>query len=224
MSDAALLPPSASTLERAVAEACAVIENIPAPLRESWSPSGCPTHLLPWLAWAFGVEEWSEAWTEDQKRSAIAMSLPVKRTKGTIGAVNDVIVALGLTARVQEWFNQVPAGAAYTYRLHLDVDQIGYDLDQLRRLLLVVSRAKNLRSHLDTILPSVTTRSGLVSAAATNTGHEIRVGYGAPTYSDNWPAVDLIMDAAVNGEASSVAAIDSLHVLLHDTMPQPAYW
>lgn len=224
MSDVALLPPSASPLELAVAEACAVIGDIPAPLRESWSPHTCPANLLPWLAWAFGVEEWSESWTDDQKRAAIAAALPVKRVKGTIGAVSDVIVALGLTARVQEWFNQIPAGDPYTYRLHLDVDQTGYDLEQLKRLLLVVARAKNLRSHLDKILPSVTTSCGLVSAAVANTGHEITVGYGAPTYSDNWPAVDLIMDAAVNGEASTVAAIDSLHVLLHETMPQPAYW
>lgn len=224
MSNLALLPPSASALERAVAEACAVIGDIPAPVRESWSPENCPTHLLPWLAWAFGVEGWSEAWTEDQKRAAITMSLPVKRTKGTIGAVLDVIRALGLSARVQEWFNQTPAGAPYTYRLHLEVDQIGYDLDQLRRMLLVVSRAKNLRSHLDTILPSVTTRPELVSAAATNPGHEITIAYGAPAYSDGDPALDLLTDAALYGEANTVAAIDSLHPLIHQTMPQPGYW
>lgn len=224
MSDAALLPPNAATLERAIAEACAPIGSIPVPVRDAWSPENCPAHVLPWLAWAFGVEEWDAAWSDEQQRAAIAASIPVKRVKGTIGAVRDAIRALGASARVQEWFNQIPPAAPYTYRLHLEVDQIGYDLELLQRLLRVVARTKNLRSHLDTVLPSVTTRGPMVCAAAANTGHDIAVAYGAPTYSDGDPALDLLTDAALYGEADTIAGIDRLHVLLHETLPQPAYW
>lgn len=219
-----LLPHNASVIERALDASGARIGDLPVALREIWSPADCPPPLLPWLAWAFGVEEWDPAWSPQQQRDTITAALPIKRHKGTIGAVRDAIQALGITARVQEWFAQIPAGDPYTYRLLLEVDQIGYDLDGLNRMLKVVARAKNLRSQLDIIQPSVRSRATPAIAAATSLGNDIGIDYGGLTYSDGASAIDLMIDAAVNGEADTVGAIDALHTLVNHTMPQPAYW
>lgn len=219
MANAALLPPNTTPLERNLAEVCADACELPVPLREAWSPADCPVALLPWLAWSFGVEEWDERWNEDQKRAVIAASIHIKRIKGTIGAVRRAIAALGITARVQEWFAQIPAGEPHTYRLRLEVDQVGYDLELLERMLKVVDNAKNLRSHLDTVIPSVVSRSTLHCGAVAVTGHEISVAYGAPTYSDGTPAIDLLTDAALHGESGTIAAIERLHTLTNTTIP-----
>ncbi|MDT9105875.1 phage tail protein I, partial [Escherichia coli] len=121
MSD--LLPNNATPLEAALAEAIARISDVPTPARDVWNPDTCQANLLPWLAWAFSVDEWDADWSEAQKRAAIKAAVPVQRYKGTIGAVREALAALGFGVQVQEWFNQLPAGAPYTYRLLLTADQ-----------------------------------------------------------------------------------------------------
>ena len=59
---ARLLPGNASELERLAAEALAQIERVPVPIRDLWNPDTCPVALLPYLAWAFSVDRWSQAW------------------------------------------------------------------------------------------------------------------------------------------------------------------
>lgn len=225
MPDAAtLLPPNVTTLESVAAQLTGRVDTLPTPLRDLWDPAACPAGALSWLAYAFGVEDWSVEWTEAQRRAVITKSIPVKRHRGTVGAVQAAINALGVTGRVQEWHRQIPAGAPFTYRLLLQVDQTGYTLAQLDQLVQIVERAKNLRSHLDTIIPSALSRSRLVVATVVSTGSQVDVTSGTPVYSDGTPALDLLIDAAVNGEASTLSAIDALHTSLHTTMPANNYW
>jgi phage tail P2-like protein len=178
MSD--LLPNNATSLEIALAESIARISDVPVPARDVWNPDTCPANLLPWLAWAFSVDEWDADWTDAQKRAAIKAAVPVQRYKGTIGAVREALAALGFGAQVQEWFNQLPAGDPYTYRLLLTADQVGIDQTALKKILQVVDSAKNLRSHMDEIVPSVTTRATLYSAGASGIGSEITITYEQP--------------------------------------------
>lgn len=178
MSD--LLPENATPIERALAEAVARISDVPIRSREVWSPQSCPSSLLPWLAWAFGVDDWDTNWTDAQKRGAISASVAVHRRKGTIGAVKTALAGLGFDVLVQEWFNQIPAGPEYTFRLLLNVDQIGITQASITRILSVVQSTKNLRSHLDTIVPSITTRGGPVMAGAACLGSELTVKYAPP--------------------------------------------
>lgn len=225
MPDAAtLLPPNVTTLESVAAQLTGRVDALPTPLRDLWDPAACPAGALSWLAYAFGVEDWSVEWTEAQRRAVITQSIPIKRHRGTVGAVQAAINALGVTGRVQEWHRQIPAGAPYTYRLLLEVDQTGYTLAQLDQLVQIVERSKNLRSHLDLILPSAVTRTSVVMAAVASTGSQVDVGSGTPTYSDGTPALDLLIDAAVNGEASTIGAINALYLSLHTTMPANNYW
>lgn len=169
-----LLPKNSTTLEKNLS-ATTDFSGIDVPIRDVWNPDRCPLKLLPWLAWAFSVDEWDASWTEQQKRDAIKASYSVHRHKGTIGAVKSALAALGFSVRVQEWFNQIPAGEPYTFRLLIDVDQIGFDLNGLEKMQKVVESSKNLRSHLSDIVTTVTSKNNLYTACVANTGHEITI-------------------------------------------------
>lgn len=169
-----LLPPNATALEKALANTMAtVLDQVQLRAREVWDMDTCPTALLPWLAWTYGVDAWDDQWTEEQKRRVIKSSVAVHRYKGTIGAVKDAIGALGLDAQVQEWFNQIPPGAPYTFKLIINAQQVGVSQLQFMRLLETVNSAKNLRSWLDEVKATITSSAGLRTAIVACLGSEI---------------------------------------------------
>lgn len=221
MSD--LLPPNSTPAERALAEAVSRLGDVPVKIREVWDADSIPLPLLPWLAWAYSVDEWDSAWLETQARDTVKSALRIQRQKGTVGAVRRALGALGLPARVQEWFSQTPAGAPYTFRLLLDVDQTPLTQADLVKILEVVERTKNLRSHLEVALLTITSVAAPSVAVVAGLGLDLGVSYSAPAYADGTPALDLLTDAAEYGEASTVAALDALHTLLHSTLT-PSYW
>lgn len=168
-----LLPPSSTPLERALADTVAKVSTLPTPARDLWNPDTCPAELLPWLAWAFSLDDWDVTWTESQQRAAVKASYSVHRYKGTIGSVKDALQALGLGVQVQEWFNQIPAGDPYTYKLLLEVNQYGVSLAQLETIQAVVENAKNLRSHMTTLDMTVSSNSTVYIGAVAMSGNEI---------------------------------------------------
>jgi len=172
-----LLPPSATELLRQLSLAAERTTSLPVEIRDEWSPQRCASHMLPWLAWAFGVEEWDVTWTDAQKRAAITSALAIKRTKGTIGAVVSTVEDMGLGAQVVEWFNQEPAGAPYTYDLIITAEQSGFTQQQLDLLLALIERTKNVRSHLDELLLQVQSSTTLYTAGAPLLGLDITLAY-----------------------------------------------
>ncbi len=173
-----LLPPSATELLRQLSLAAERATGLPVEIRDEWSPQRCASHMLPWLAWAFGVEEWDVTWTEAQKRAAITSALAVKRTKGTIGAVVSTVNDMGLGAQVIEWFDQVPLGAPYTYDLVITAEGAGFTQQQLDLLLALIERTKNVRSHLDQLRIEVQSRTTLYTASAPMMGLNTQLDYG----------------------------------------------
>lgn len=186
MSD--LLPPSVTSQERALAETAARASSLPLPARNLWDPDTCPIELLPWLAWAFSLDDWDVTWTEAQQRAAVKASYGVHRHKGTIGSVKDALNALGLEVQVQEWFNQMPAGAPYTYKLLLEVNQYGVSLADLNNVMKVVENAKNLRSHMTTLDLTVASHSTVYVAAVALSGNDMAftVPAGALVLDGTW--------------------------------------
>jgi phage tail P2-like protein len=179
MSD--LLPYNATTQERALSESVARLGELETPIRNVWNADTCPPQMLAWLAWAFSVDQWDVNWTDQQKRQFIKTSADVHRYKGTIGAVRDALRALQFDVQIQEWFNQLVVGDPYTFILLLTADQIGVDQNAFRVLLDVVSRTKNLRSHLSRIELTARTRAGPCLVAAAGVGHEVTLpNYAAP--------------------------------------------
>lgn len=175
MSD--LLPASAKEAERALSLAIARAGDVSVVIREVWNPDTCPLEILPWLAWAFSVDEWDANWSEIQKRETIKQSISVHKFKGTIGAVRDALRSLGYPVELQEWFRQTPQGDPYTFGLRLDIDQVGISEAAFQQIIDVVLASKNLRSHLEQIRINVTTKAGPSVAAASFLGSEITVKY-----------------------------------------------
>lgn len=210
-----LMPPNATQLETLAAEAGANATQLPVILRALWKPEDCPESLLPWLAWSWSVDSWENSWSTRQKRDTIAAALDVHKIKGTIGAVSDALGALGFVTRVQEWHRKTPAGEPYTFRVQLDVNQEPMSQSDIQRALTLIQQNKSLRSHLETVVQQIRTTSSVFVAAASGAGHNLGAGYDGLSYSD-WPATDLMTDAAYHGTASTTAAVDRLHLLLHN--------
>ncbi|MFT4091335.1 MAG: phage tail protein I [Asticcacaulis sp.] len=115
-----LLPPNATDLEKAMAEAVQVT-NLPRPIKDLWNPDTCPVELLPWLAWALSIETWSASWPESVRRSHIKTAIEVQQIRGTKRAVMDVIAGLGGFVVLREWFEQTPRGEPGTFDLFIDL-------------------------------------------------------------------------------------------------------
>lgn len=85
------------------------IEALPLMIRALNDPDNCPADLLPWLAWALSVDHWSPDWSEEKKREVCRVSRSVHRHKGTIGAVEKALAALGITLQIIEPKDREPA-------------------------------------------------------------------------------------------------------------------
>ncbi|MBF6635564.1 phage tail protein I [Rouxiella silvae] len=141
-----LLPPNATPLERRAAEACAGVSNLAVPLRDLWNPDTCPVNFLPYLAWAFSVDRWEEKWTAAQKRQAVKDAFFIHRRKGTVAAIRRVIESLGYSMTIQEWWQIAdPAG---TFRLTVDVNEIGITAEMVSELERLIADAKPVSRHI----------------------------------------------------------------------------
>ena len=168
MSD--LLPYNATDQERALEETTSRISDVPVVVRQVWNPDTCPSNVLPWLAWAFSVDDWDTNWTDDQKRRVIKESVYSQRIKGTIGAVTRQLTALGYQIQILEWFQQTPTGTPYTFDIYITAEQYPLTQYDLTKILQVIDNNKNLRSHLDDIQ--------LIVKSTDNTTAGIVCGYG----------------------------------------------
>lgn len=91
-----LLPPNKTTVESALAIACAEIDNLsPTALRTLWNPDTCPLAVLPWLAWALSVDEFSSAWPEERQRNTVKESLILHKSKGTPYSIKRMLSLMG---------------------------------------------------------------------------------------------------------------------------------
>jgi phage tail P2-like protein len=161
-----LLPPNATSLERALAGAAGRIDGLDVEvIRRLWDPASCSADLLPWLAWAASVDTWDDTWPEATRRRVIADSHATHRLKGTPAAIRLALQSIGLAdVEIEEGLpplvhdGEALRDSAHTYsggsrwalfRLVADLgDEAGLDLAQIARVIAVVHRAKNVRSHL----------------------------------------------------------------------------
>lgn len=208
-----LLPPNATALERNVAAVNARLGELPVPLRALVDPDALPVDKLPWLASYMSVDSWNLDLSESQKRESIKSSISVHRVKGTIGAVRRALGSLGFDARLQEWFNQTPAADPYTYRLLLEVNQVGVDRKMLTQVAGMVESTKNLRSHLTDVVMTVTSKATISVGAVACVGSDITVKYGGPT------DFSLLIEGYKNGNEQTESAAIALDQYLNQTLP-----
>ncbi|MEG8678983.1 phage tail protein I [Klebsiella pneumoniae] len=149
-----------SVLEQRAAEACAVISDLSVPLRDLWNPWRCPVKFLPYLAWAFSVDRWEETWSETVKRQAVSDAFWIHQRKGTVAAVRRVIETLGYSMTLQEWWTVAdPAG---TFRLTVDLNDIGITEPMIKELERIIGDAKPVSRHISQLT---------LSASAYGTAH-----------------------------------------------------
>lgn len=151
-----LLPPGSSALERRLAQACSGISDLNVPLRDLWNPWKCPAKFLPYLAWAFSVDRWEETWTETAKRQAVSDAFWIHQRKGTVAAVKRVIEGLGYSMTLEEWWEVAdPAG---TFRLEIDLNDIGITEQMINELERIIGDAKPVSRHISQLTLSASTR------------------------------------------------------------------
>lgn len=112
-----LLPPNATTLERAL-EAGATLRpaiDAAAIADQIADPMTAPAFLLPWLAYGESVDAWDADWSEADKRLAIAESIAMHRKKGTRASVAAVLARFDQLARLVEWHEASPRRPAHTF-------------------------------------------------------------------------------------------------------------
>jgi len=170
-----LLPPSATDLERAAAQACADLVDIDIPIRDLWRPDTCPAALLPILAWARSVDRWDASWPEATKRAVINASWYVHAHKGTIGALRRAVEPLGYLIEVVEWWQETPEGTPGTFRLRVGVLDTGITDEMYGELERLIADAKPLTRHMSGLAISLESRGGVYVGAATFLGDELTV-------------------------------------------------
>lgn len=145
-----LLPPNASSAERAIEAATARIGDVPTPLRDLWDPDTCPYELLPWLAWALSIDAWKPYWPEHIKRARLRTALDIQRRKGTAQSVRQVVAAFGGAVQLREWFQMDPPGVPHTFEMVLTLAGEGGETATAQfvdDVIGEVSRTKPVRSH-----------------------------------------------------------------------------
>ncbi|MDL4076198.1 phage tail protein I [Klebsiella quasipneumoniae] len=168
-----LLPPGSSALERRLAQACSGISDLNVPLRDLWNPWKCPAKFLPYLAWAFSVDRWEENWTETAKRQAVSDAFWIHQRKGTVAAVKRVIEGLGYSMTLEEWWKVAdPAG---TFRLEIDLNDIGITEPMIYELERIIGDAKPVSRHISQLTLSVGIQGEACAGAALCDGEVITV-------------------------------------------------
>ncbi|HBX3101642.1 TPA: phage tail protein I [Klebsiella pneumoniae] len=141
-----LMANGSSLLEQRTAAACASISDLSVPLRDLWNPWKCPVKFLPYLAWAFSVDRWEETWSETEKRQAVSDAFWIHQRKGTVAAIRRVIETLGYSMTLQEWWEVAdPAG---TFRLEVDLNDIGITESMIKELERIIGDAKPVSRHI----------------------------------------------------------------------------
>lgn len=202
-----LLPANATPQERALSESTGRIESIPVPVDTVWNPWTCPVSLLPWLAWALSVDEWSSEWTEQQQRQVVADSIGIHRKKGTRGAIDRALNSLGYRLEAVEWFEDNPVAEPGTFRIRVEIDGRGLNDSVQNEIERVVDASKNVRSHLTEIsMVGKSSAGSLHFAAYPSTSEKIQIYPYTVTEADGPPmltfsAMSIDIREKVNVEA-----------------------
>ena len=72
-----------------------------------------------------------------------------------------------------------PTGSPFTFKIHIESNQIGVTQAQVQELLKIVQNSKNLRSHIVCQTITVKIETEVYTAAVTQLGNEIEYGKAA---------------------------------------------
>lgn len=145
-----ILPPNASKSMLAQEQAIALPALPDSTIRDLWNPAKCPENLLPWLAWAYSVDNWDAGWPVAVRRAVIASSIEVHRRKGTLAAVQTALSAFGAAIAIREWWELDPPGEPGTFEVTLSIAAINGappSADYVASVIREIERTKPLSRH-----------------------------------------------------------------------------
>lgn len=147
-----LLPSNRQPLEVALEQVLSTkyCSKTPELISAAHNPKTCPSHLLPWLAYAESVDVWSDDWTEERKRTVIEASFYIHRIKGSRRAIELALVALGQSFELVEWWETPGQQPPCTALLRFDADIQRSTGISMRDVLDAVNRTKRLALHIST--------------------------------------------------------------------------
>ncbi|ACL72703.1 Bacteriophage P2-related tail formation protein-like protein [Thioalkalivibrio sulfidiphilus HL-EbGr7] len=164
-----LLPPNRSRVERELEAVTVRSTQVEAPFNDLWDPWACPASVLPWLAWALGVQEWSASWPESRRRGVVAAAMGIRRRAGTAAAVREAVESLEIEGiEYAEWHEY--DGEPGTYRITATLEERGMDQAQYAELVRVIERAGRLSAWLDPVGFTLVGRGRFRAACATTHG------------------------------------------------------
>lgn len=137
-----LLPPNASKLERDIEQVIASSLDLPLSIADLWDPFRCPLSLLPWLAWAYSVDQWEDSWPESVKRQVVNDAFDIHRFKGTPYAVHRALNSLGINTKILEWWEQGGSQQPGTVQIDALVSDAGIDLNTLLMISSAIANSK----------------------------------------------------------------------------------
>ncbi|MCY4479115.1 MAG: phage tail protein I [Rhodospirillales bacterium] len=94
---AALLPPNATALERAMADTAAarLLALEADTVGTLWDPMLCPEPWLERLAAAYGTAPYDSGWSEERRRTAVADTAANRSRHGTVAAIRRILAFAG---------------------------------------------------------------------------------------------------------------------------------
>lgn len=156
--------------------------------------------LLDTLAYDFKVDWWDANYTLEEKRRTLADSWRVHKMLGTKAAVEMAIRAIYPNTDVQEWF-EYEGGKPYHFKLNIDLTDTFGDETRPWRVLERVNFYKSLRSHLEEIVFTMTTKPATLHVGG---GIGSVVSMGVPMAGD---VFDFQQSILVGGSFGSDASI-----------------
>lgn len=211
-----LLPPSASIPERAMEQAIVRASDFNPNYVRNWVPHDVPENILPWLAWAYSVDEWTSAWPLEVRREYTEASYFIHRHKGTVAAVRRALraVAGGDEMILEEWFQY--DGPVHTFTVTAEAFDLwlrnGPPLSRefYQQIRKVVYAAKPVRSHWD-LRVRVRCKQTLQAAAGSNAAQVARYSDTAlaPPIKDG----HINLGAAAGANAAQVVVSEQLPVI-----------
>ena len=151
-----LTPDSAGPVAQAIE--AAIAQSIPdeSPLREITNPATAPASVLPWIAWAIGIDWWSDDWTTEQRRTIIGSATLIHLRKGTPWAIREAMRVMGFGSSqlhedysLQRYDGQIPRDG--TALREANDHWADYRLTVSRPI--TVEQAGHIRRVLDSIAP-----------------------------------------------------------------------
>jgi phage tail P2-like protein len=143
------------------------------------NPNKAPEHILPWLAFAVSVDDWSDNWTDEVKRNVIKASVEVHKKKGTIGALRKSLEAFNYEdITVEEWFDYKNEEDGedeepYFFRVFFNIVEAGFDVNIMPEVHKVINNTKNVRSHLRSLKAFLSAQMAQVHMGAVITSKEV---------------------------------------------------